>query len=227
MTLVRESFQSQLDALQRDVLVMGETVAKRLEAALRGLTDGDVAAAEAVIEGDDEINQTYLELESDCVALLALQQPVASDLRLVVASFKIITDLERVGDLAVNIAEYALGSDAEIDPATGLDQIGGSVADLLRQSLDVYESGNGAKCHEIAAADDSIDDRCRRAAEQTAWNLIEHEAEGADGFAAESLLGEVSLIMLALRDLERVSDHAVNIAARTLYAAENDPELVY
>ncbi|ESS10916.1 MAG: phosphate uptake regulator, partial [uncultured archaeon A07HR60] len=78
---MRESFQSQLDALQRDVLVMGETVAKRLEAALRGITDGDVAAAEAVIERDDEINQTYLELESDCVDLLALQQPVASDLR--------------------------------------------------------------------------------------------------------------------------------------------------
>ena len=224
---MRDNYQSQLDLLQEDILEMGATVSTRLEAALEGLMHADDEAARMVANSDDEINDLYLDLESRCVDLLALQQPVACDLRFVVASFKIITDLERIGDLAVNIAEYALGNDAERDPEVSLDQISASVVELLQASLEAYETDDSARCYEIAAMDDSITDRCRRASEQTAWGLIEHEASEPDGFAAERLLSEVSRVLLALRDLERVSSHAVNIAARTLYSEENDPELLY
>ena len=91
----REGYQEQLDGLWEDVLYMSEVVLERLRMGLEALAHKDEELAWEVIEGDDEINQLYLELEGDCIDLLALQQPVASDLRFIAASFKIITDLER------------------------------------------------------------------------------------------------------------------------------------
>ena len=100
--MARQSYQDQLDQLRSDVLYMGELVGDRLRTALSAMESKDDEAAMTVIHGDQEINELYLDLEGDCVDLLALQQPVASDLRFIAASFKIITDLERIGDLATN-----------------------------------------------------------------------------------------------------------------------------
>jgi phosphate transport system protein len=223
----RESYQEDLDDLRSAVLAFGDDVLEQLEAALDALDRGDEDLARAVADGDAPINDRYLELESDCVDLFALQQPVASDLRFVAASFKIITDLERVGDLATNLAGYALAADAGRLAAVDVADIGELTRDLLEAALDAYATGDIETCREVATRDDEVDVLCQRANEQVVRDLIEREVAGDDSWAVERLMDDVSRLLLTVRDLERVGDHAVNVAARTLYMVDNDPELIY
>ncbi|WP_092907198.1 phosphate signaling complex protein PhoU [Halostagnicola kamekurae] len=225
--MTRETYQQSLDDLRDDVLAMGDLVAERLEMALESLSTRDETLARDVIGGDSEINETYLAIEQQCVDLVALQQPVASDLRFITASFKIITDLERIGDLAVNLAEYALAATRELAPDVEIDEIGHNATDLLDRSLEAYETENADACHDIARSDDDIDALCQRASERVTRDLIEREADGDTPWALEQLLDDVSRVLLTIRDIERIADHAVNIAARILYMAENDPSLIY
>ncbi len=228
MTVVtREQYQQSLETLRENVLDMGELVTDRLDSALSSLATGDETLARTVIEGDEEINDTYLALEQQCVELLALQQPVASDLRLISASFKIITDLERIGDLATNLGEYALAVRQDWPSRVAVDDIGRDALSLLDRSLDAYATQSADACQEIATDDDRIDALCQRANETVVRDLITHEADGDGPWAVEELLDEVSRVLLTIRDIERIADHAVNIAARTLYMIENDPRLIY
>ncbi|WP_123535987.1 phosphate signaling complex protein PhoU [Halosimplex salinum] len=221
----REEYQTALGDLRADVLALGADVVDQLEAGLTALDTGDEALAREVIDADAAINDRYLALESDCVDLLALQQPVASDLRFVAASFKILTDLERVGDLATNLGEYALSADGESGDVD-VDAIGADAVDQLETALAAYESGDPDACRAVAARDDDLDALCQRASEAVVRDLLERET-GDDSWAAERVLDDVSRLLLTVRDLERVGDHAVNVAARTLYMLENDSELLY
>ncbi|WP_227133564.1 phosphate signaling complex protein PhoU [Halorubellus salinus] len=221
----RQTYQDQLEELREDILYMSELVLDRLQDAFVALESKDDERARAVIEGDGEVNDTYLELEQECIDLIALQQPVASDLRFIAASFKIITDLERVGDLAVNLAEYTLEADRDVFPEVDVQAIGDVTAEMVRDAMAAYETEDTAACREIAASDDDLDELCQDASEMVVRDLIETELE--DGANVETLMADVSRLLLTIRDLERVGDHAVNIAARTLYMVENDDELIY
>ena len=225
----RDTYQDELEGLRADVLAMGELVTDRLDAALGCLATRDADRARTVIEGDEEVNDRYVDLEERCVELYALQQPVAGDLRFVTASFKILTDLERVGDLATNLAGYATAGERE--PAAGvqfaeLEGIGREALALVERALDAYETADGDACRRVAADDDEVDALCQRAGETVARDLIEREADGS-AWAVETLLDDVSRLLLTIRDIERVGDHAVNIAARTLYMVEGDRDLIY
>ena len=234
----RENYQDRLDQLRDDVVAMGELVGERYDAAIEAAATGDDELAREVVEGDHEVNETYLALEDDCTELLALQQPVAGDLRLVTASFKVITDLERVADLATNLAGYG-GPDGGVHPAVKFSGLGETAGEMVADAVAAYEAGDADACREIAARDDEFDERCRRASESVVRELLEADrarneaaAEGGadadvDAEALEASLDEVSRALLAVRDLERVADHAVNVAARTLYMVENDDELIY
>ena len=175
--MARRDFQESLDALRSDVTEMGHLVLARLDDALHALDAGDVDAAEAVIDGDAEINQLYLDLESACIDLFALQQPVASDLRFVAASFKILTDLERIGDLATNLAGYALAADSRYLPELDLTHIGTRVHDLVADAIEAYADNDAAACREIDARDDEIDALCHTASERVVRELIERRSE--------------------------------------------------
>ena len=225
----RDTYQDELDGLGDEVLAMGELVTDRLDDALTALATDDGTLARAVIEGDEEVNNRYVDLAERCVELYALQQPAASDLRVVTASFKILTDLERVGDLATNLAGYATAGERE--PAAGvqfaeLEGIGREALALVERALEAYEAGDADACRRVAADDDEVDALCQRAGETVARDLIEREADGS-AWAVETLLDDVSRLLLTIRDIERVGDHAVNIAARTLYMVEGDRELIY
>jgi len=223
----RRDYQETLETLRADVVAMGDLVLSRLDSALTALTDGDEAAARAVVDGDDEVNERYLALEADCVDLFALQQPVAGDLRFVASSFKVLTDLERVGDLAVNLATYALDTDEERVADVDLGGIGAAARDLFADALDAYADGDPDACRRIAERDDEVDALCQQAGQRIVRDLVEQGA-GDDGpWDVEAVLDDVSRLLLAVRDLERVADHGVNVAARTLYDVESDPELVY
>ena len=225
----RKRYQRRLEALRADVLEMSALVCDRYEMAVEAAIDGNETLGQQVVDGDNEVNERYLEIEEECVALHALQQPVASDLRLVTASFKIITDLERVGDLATNLAAY--GRDDGLHPALEFRGLAQSAGDMLTDAMAAYETGDVDACYRIAARDEDLDERCRRASQAVLRHLVEtdREREGRDR-SPEALaagLEAVSSGLLAVRDVERVGDHAVNVAARTLYMAENDDELLY
>ncbi|GAA0304863.1 phosphate signaling complex protein PhoU [Halarchaeum salinum] len=214
--------------MQGDVLYMSEVVIDRLRLALEAMEQKDEEAAHELIEGDDEINDLYLDLEQDCIDLLALQQPVAGDLRLIASSFKIITDLERVADLAVNLGEYTLESQQDMFPEVDINAIGDLTVEMLEDAMAAYEARDDEACYDIAERDDELDQLCERASQTVVRDLIETELDPEDpDERVEELMQDVSRMLLTVRDLERVGDHAVNIAARTLYMVENDEELIY
>jgi len=224
--MAREGYQEKLQSVREDVLYMSEIVLERLRMGLDALEQKEEDLAWDVIEGDHEINEMYLELEGDCVDLLALQQPVAGDLRFIAASFKIITDLERIGDLATNLAEYSLDAQQDIFPEVDVQGIGDETIEMVEAAMDAYAAADAAACFEIADWDDEVDELCERASETVARELIERE--GVDSEAeVEQLMADVHRLLLTIRDLERVGDHAVNIAARTLYMVESDDDLLY
>jgi phosphate transport system protein len=226
--MAREGFQEQLDDLRENVLYMSEVVLDRVRMGLRALEAKDEALAREVIEGDHEVNELYLDLEQDCIDLVALQQPVAGDLRFIAASFKIITDLERVADLATNLGDYTLAADRDLYPDVDVQGIGDAVVEMVGDAMAAYAEADVDACFAIDARDDDVDAMCEDASSAVVRDLIETEIdEGAPGQEIEALLGEVSRLLLTIRDLERVGDHAVNIAARTLYMVENSDELIY
>ena len=224
----REGYQEKLDALREDVLYMSEVVLERLRMGLDALETKDEDLAWEVIDGDDEVNQLYLDLEQDCIDLLALQQPVASDLRFIAASFKIITDLERIADLATNLGEYTHEAERDLYPDVDIQEIGTLVIEMVEASMDAYDEEDPDACLAIAEQDDAIDERCESASGTIVRDLIEREVDDETGEdEIEQLMADVSRLLLTVRDLERVGDHAVNIAARTLYMVENSDELIY
>jgi len=225
-TMPREQYQTKLEDLRADVLYMSEVVAERLRKGLDALERQDAELGGEVIDGDAEINDLYLELEGQCTDLIALQQPVAGDLRFIAASFKIITDLERIADLATNLGEYAKQADREVFPDVDVQRIGDDTLAMLQKAMDAYAESDAERCYAVAESDDDLDAACEAASDLVVRDLIERDElrEDAD---VEGTMQNVSRLLLTIRDLERVGDHAVNIAARSLYMIENDDELLY
>ncbi|MFP9193545.1 phosphate signaling complex protein PhoU [Natronosalvus vescus] len=223
--MARTSYQEQLRELRSEICYMGEVVMERLRMGLDALEQKDEALANDVITGDSEVNRMYLDLEQQCINLLALQQPVASDLRFIASSFKIITDLERIGDLAVNLGEYTIDAERDLFPDVDVQAMGELTLEMVDDAMQAYDGEDTDACHELASRDDDLDHFAERASEIVVRDLIERELDAPD--EVEYLLQDVSRLLLTIRDLERVGDHAVNIAARTLYMVENDDELIY
>lgn len=204
---------------------MSETVAERLEMGLTALETNDETLAQTVIEGDDEINQLYLDLEQQCTDLIALQQPVAGDLRFIAASFKIITDLERIADLAVNLGEYAAVADNDVFPGVDIQGLGEITLEMLADAMAAYAEEDRELCYAVNDRDDDLDTECEIASDTVVRELIEGEEMGEAEI--ETFMADVSRLLLTIRDVERIGDHTVNIAARALYMIDNNDELIY
>jgi phosphate transport system protein len=224
--MARDAYQAELATLRDDVVEFGETVSGRLDDALDALETNDDELATAVIDGDEGVNERYLELESRCVDLFALQQPVAGDLRLVTASFKIITELERIGDLATNLSACARSVEELHFSDTSLVDVGRLAREMLDDALDAYATDDPDLATAVFERDDELDGLCERVAEHVIRDLVEttttYEAE-----EMQRLLTEVNRLLLTLRDIERAGDHAVNIAARSFYMVTNETTLLY
>ncbi|MDZ7689276.1 MAG: phosphate signaling complex protein PhoU [Halobacteriales archaeon] len=224
--MAREEYQDRLDGLRKDVVGMSDLVVGRLRTALEALEEKDEGEARAVLEGDDEVNARYLEIENECVDLIALQQPVAGDLRLVAASFKIITDLERVGDLATNIAGYALEAERSRFSEIDVQEIGAFAASMVEDAVRAYEEEDTEACRGVAESDEILDARCEGASERVFRGLVGGGYEDEED-ETEAVVQDATRLLLTIRDLERVGDHGVNVAGRTLYMIENDDELIW
>ncbi len=221
--MARVDYQQQLEALRENVVGMSDLVLERYDEALTALETKDESLAREVIDGDDEINELYLELEGDCIGLFALQQPVAGDLRFVASSFKIVTDLERIGDLATNLAGYAISAERERYPEVDVHHIGTETGAMVAEAMDAYESEDSTLARSVAARDDEIDRLCSESSNLVVEDLLRTDYQDE----AQEVMDDVSRLLLTIRDLERVGDHAVNVCARTVYMIEHDTELIY
>jgi phosphate transport system protein len=207
-------FFNELEILKRDVLVMGGQTEKAVARAARALLEADVAAAERVIDGDREINALEIRIEEECLKNLALYAPTAKDLRFVVGVFKITNDLERVGDLAVNIAERAKES-AERHERKGreeLDEMSTRVREMLNRALDAFLAQDSERARAVIALDDRVDELLR--------TIYQHQLDevGQDS----SHFRPAVRILSCAKYLERIADLATNIAEDVIYMATGE-----
>jgi phosphate transport system protein len=212
------SVSERIDDLHASVRTMSEVAREQLDLALVAFRTGDAALARTVVDADDDLDALHREVERDCINLIARHHPVATDLRFVVATFKVATDLERVGDLAVNVAERAADDDFEPTIGDDIAGVGELAADLVEDAVYAYLDRDADRARTVAARDDELDAACEARTETLFREIVG---------ASETRLSQVSAYLLTVRDLERVGDHGVNVAARTVYAVENDAALLY
>ena len=204
-------FNAELDAMKNHLLEMGGLVEQQLAQAVECLLRRDSGQAAAVIAADGEINDMQLRIDDECSRILALRQPAASDLRLVLAVAKATTDLERIGDEATKIARQAIKL-SELPPSSGgngteIRQIGRHVGTMLRDALDSFARLDVRRAVEVVVDDDAVDTEYD-AAMRSLVALMMTDARNISG---------VLHVMWALRGLERVGDHATNIAEQVVY----------
>jgi phosphate transport system protein len=206
--------QRDLDNLQRDLLAMAASVEEAVNKALRALSDRDSTLAEQVIAGDTQIDQDENHVEEECLKVLALHQPVAVDLRRIAAAMKINTDLERMADLAEDIAERALHL-ATLPPIPipeNLQAMTDLAVGMVRQGLNAFVQLDSREARRVCRLDDQVD----------RYNVeIIGEVIAMMQRAPDMVLPGLSLFS-AVRHLERIADHATNIAEDVVYLVEGE-----
>ncbi len=209
MERVFRHFQDDLDALKQRLLAMGGLAEERVREAVRGLMDRDGDALDAVLGGDQPINDLHIEVDDRCFKLLALHQPMAADLRVIVAAVKINTDLERVGDLAVNIAEAGQRylRHAPVKPLIDIPRMGELAQEMLRDSLDAFVRRDMALAGAVLRKDDTLD----ALKIQIFRELLTHMLQ-----APGTIEPALDLILIS-RHLERIGDHATNVAEDVIF----------
>ncbi len=207
-------FQTEMLRLKRRLLALAAVVEQSLERAVKAIESRNKALAEEVIAGDDEIDRMEVELEEECLKIIALYQPVAIDLRTIIAALKINNNLERVGDLAQNIAERAafIATRPPASVSPDLRTMAHKAQAMLRKSIDALVKANSALAREVLADDEEIDAMNRRmyALLQEAMRRYPEEIE------------VLVQLLSTSRHLERVADHATNIAEDVIYLLEGE-----
>jgi phosphate transport system protein len=201
--------QEHLDVLKERLLVMGGLAEEQVRLVTEALVERDEALAGRVRVSDESINELHCEIDQRCVRLLALHQPVAVDLRAVLAAVKINTDLERVGDLAVNVAEAVQRylAHAPVKPLRDIPQMAALAQGMLRDALDAYVRRDIPLAEHVLTTDDIVDALKAR----VSTDLVPHMQ--ADPATIEPAL---ELILIA-RHLERIADHATNVAEDVIF----------
>ncbi|ELY61455.1 phosphate uptake regulator PhoU [Natronococcus amylolyticus DSM 10524] len=217
--MARKHYQDELEALREAVIEMSDLVYTQFDRSVTALADHDTELARQVVESEERINEHYLEIERNCIDLLGLQQPVAGDLRFVAASFKISTDLERIGDIAVKIAERTEAGLPTMDTDVDIPSMAQESATMVADASDAFEAADAEACREIIARDDQIDQLAKHANRQIFGETVTLDAETVD---PDEYYEELLRLLLTVTDIEQVADHAANIAARTIYMATGD-----
>jgi phosphate transport system protein len=204
--------QREIDRLKKKILALGAFVEESVNMAMRSIEERDSALAEKVISSDDQIDQSEVDLEEDCLKILALHQPVAIDLRFIIAVLKMNNDLERIGDLAVNIAERAafLNTHVKINSPYDLHRLVERTQWMLRSSLDALVNLDSVLARQICGADNEVD-AINREMYDLVSEAIRREPQNLDMLIA---------LLSVSRYLERIADHATNIAEDVIYMNE-------
>ena len=205
---MRSTYLKQLNSLEKELIVMGslcEAIITKCVASI-GVKDFDLAEVRTL---EDEINQKERELENLCIRILLLQQPVAGDLKYISASLKMVTDLERIGDNAADIAETAMYINKRDDEGLYLiEKMGDGVIFMVRSALDAFVRRDKALAKEMIEYDNIIDDFFLKIKKKVISSIDKEEVDGES----------ITDLMMCAKYLERIGDHAVNVAKWAIYA---------
>jgi phosphate transport system protein len=201
-----------LEKIRQTLLRMGGLVERMIGEAMQALIDRDLARAQAVITTDDEVDQVEKEVDELCQRYIALQQPAAVDLRFLVAAMKIATDLERMGDSAVNVAQAAevLNREPPLKPYIDLPRLARISQEMVRDSLDSFVHRDSAAALEVCKRDDEVDSLYKQLFRELLTYMMEDP---------RAITRALHLLLVA-RNYERIADHATNIGEDVIFYVE-------
>lgn len=205
-------FEEDLDKLRTRLIRMGSLVEEQVEFAMRALSEGNLELARIVVERDDKVDKLDLKIDKQCQRIFALNQPVASDLRLLLAALKINNELERIGDLAAELAGMVL-REPDIVPLAndiGLDRIANAAYIMIKGSLDAFINNDPDLARHILPTDSTVDSM-----------YVELRSVLTTRMAADpSTIHAGSNLVIALHNIERLGDHATNIAENVIFLVQ-------
>ncbi len=211
---LRTAYDREFAGIRERVLRLGELVDQAISRSLDSLQRRDTAQAAQIVEDDAEINELRFEIEEACLALIATQQPAASDLRSVIAAMNIVVDIERMGDHATGIAKTVIrmGDEPLLKPLIDIPKMVEIARGMLRESLQAYLDRDAAKAREIATRDDEIDHLYKAIFDE----LLEIMAKDP------SSATRATYLLWTAHNLERIGDRVTNIAERVIFASTGD-----
>lgn len=205
----RHSYDLALESLRQDILIMGNAVSVSIEEAVQSLSRQDLELARKVIAGDDIIDKLEVDIEDKCMVLIARQQPMARDLRILGTGLKITTDLERIGDHACDIASITLrmANQPLIKPLVDIPRMAVLAQAMLKNSLEAYVNLDIALAEQVCLADDEVDDIYNQVFRELLTYMMEDP----------KTISQATQLIFVGRYLERIADHATNIAEWSIY----------
>jgi phosphate transport system protein len=211
---IRKHFSRELEKIKKQILTLGAKVEEQVRMATLAIDAHDAELAKKIIQSDYAIDELEVEIEEDCLKILALHQPVAVDLRFLIAVIKINNELERIGDQAVNIAERvdAISRDVQLDLFFDYSSMGEKAREMLKMSLDALVNMDYDLAFSVVMKDDEVDKIKEDAYDRIKLAMSNHPDK----------LGELINLLLISRHLERLADHATNISEEVIYLIEGE-----
>jgi phosphate transport system protein len=202
-------YEEDLKKLREDILYMGGLVEDQIQKAVSSLVDRDSVLAETIIQRDQEVNRLDVEIDDLCIRLLALRQPAGGDLRFITTALKITTDLERIGDMAVNICERALelNTEPQLKPYIDIPRMAQTSERMIRESLDAFVREDTDLALKVCKDDQEVDDLNSQIFRETISFMIEDP----------HTINRAMKISSISKYLERIADHATNIAEMVVF----------
>lgn len=206
---MRKVFETELTDMHNDILRMGSLVEKQIFLSIKALINQDSNLAKEVVESDDIVDKMQKDIEEKCVKLIAMQQPLAIDLRNIFTSIKIVTDLERMADHAVDIAkiEKRLSGEKFDKQLADIPKLGDIVKRMIKEALDAYVDGNVEKAYEVCKLDDEIDIIYKEVFKELLLLMAEDP----------STINQATQFLFVCKFLERIGDHVTNICEWIVY----------
>ena len=207
-------FQNELEKIKKRILALGSMVEERVRMAVKAIDTNDMDVVEKIINTDYEIDETEVEVEEECLKVLALYQPVAVDLRFIICVIKINNDLERIADEAVNIAQrvQVIAKSDRDEIAFDYSSMAEKAQNMLKKSLDAFVNMDLDLAFNVLTLDDEVDAMHRNAYDSIKQSLADHPEK----------VGFFINMYLISRHIERIADHATNIAEEVVYLIEGE-----
>lgn len=210
---MRERYNEQLRYLNENIIAMGKLIEIAIQSAIIALMDKDTEAAKEIIKNDDEIDNKEREIETLCFKLLLEQQPMAADLRLITAALKMVTDMERIGDHASDIAEHIKHlTDFTYSNMEHIHQMSTEVIEMLHESIDAYITRDIGKAKQVISHDDIVDDLFVFVKKDLIDQIYVNKGNGE----------QIADYLMIAKYFERIGDHSTNIAEWVIYSLTGD-----
>lgn len=207
-----KQYEQELQQLKEKILKMGGVVEEMIARSMKALVKRDSNMAQEVVRMDPEVNGLEMKIDALCLQLLALRQPAASDLRFITIGLRASKDLERMGDLAVNVSEQAfeLNREPQLKPYIDLPQIAAKTQEMVKSALDAFVKRDADLAQRVCEMDDEVD----TANDRVFKELVEFMQKDS------TIISRGTRLILVSRDLERIADHATNIAEEVIFMVQ-------